>query len=229
MAVHCRTGRARYAIPDGPAREAAFGSLALEEFEDLGLADALRAAVAERPSVAARVAVVLLAEARGRADEGVTWEPGGTHLGIRVDLARYDDPEGLAAWARHVLGHAQDTADPAFGSRAGLAEARLGVPAWRASTCCGTRRRCAAAGRLRGCPPGGKAADSRSRHRSLDRRRPRGAPHAAVDACSTACSGPRRPTPSCTAWTDTPERHDAAAGPVARPGPTVPPVPLPGD
>lgn len=108
-----------YRVADPLARDAAFARLAVDEFERLGLADPLRQAIAERPSVAQRVRLVLLGDARGGSDEGVTWEPGGAHLGMRVADGRFDEPDGLLAWARHVLGHAADTLDPTFGYRAG--------------------------------------------------------------------------------------------------------------
>ena len=108
-----RTDRA-YELADGSERDAAFGGLALVEFEELGLAEPLRRALGERPVLASGVRALLLGEARGRQNEGVTVEPGGEHLGLRVDVARFGDPASLLAWARHVLGHAEDTLDPDF-------------------------------------------------------------------------------------------------------------------
>ena len=107
----------------------AFERLALAEFEELGLADTIRAAVQERVAVASRVRVVLLGEASGRYDEGVTWEPSGAHLGMRIEPARFDQPARLSDWAGHVLGHAEDTLDPDFGFRPGWIESALARPA----------------------------------------------------------------------------------------------------
>ncbi len=114
LAAHRRRTELVYAMADPAERGLAFGRLALAEFAELCLAEPLRVAVAERPAVAARARVVLLGEARGRLDEGVTCEPGGEHLGIRIEATWFDDPGGLLAWARHALGHAEDTLDPAF-------------------------------------------------------------------------------------------------------------------
>ena len=111
-----------YGVADPVARDAAFAELAVGEFERLGLAEPLRRAISERPAVADRVRVILVGDARGRSDEGITWEPGGLHLGIRIDGGRFRDPEDLLAWARHALGHAEDTIDPAFGFTPGWEE-----------------------------------------------------------------------------------------------------------
>ncbi len=88
--------------------------LRVTEFTELGLAAPLRQAIAERPALADRAQVMLVGEARAYRDEGVTCEPSGQHLGFRVDAARFADPAGLLGWARHALGHAEDTLDPAF-------------------------------------------------------------------------------------------------------------------
>lgn len=128
-AIHAARVEPLYDLPPGAEREAAFGHLALSEFEELGLAEALLSAIEERPDVARRVRVVLLGEARSASDEGVTWEPAGAHLGIRVDAARFDDPERLRHWARHVLGHAEDTLDPGFGFQPDWLETALAAPA----------------------------------------------------------------------------------------------------
>ena len=108
-----RAGRC-YEIDDQVERDAAFARLALAEFDELGLAEPLRHAVAERPPLARRVRVILAGEARGPVDEGVTCESGGQHLGVRVSVARLGDPGELLAWARHAMGHAEDTLDPTF-------------------------------------------------------------------------------------------------------------------
>ena len=104
-----------YAIIDTAEREVAFERLALAEFDALGLAQPILLAVTERPAVATRVRVALLGEARGRLDEGITCEPVGEHLGIRIEASRFEDPAALLAWARHALGHAEDALDPGFG------------------------------------------------------------------------------------------------------------------
>lgn len=126
---HADRSEALYTIADPRARESAFQRLALVEFEELGIADRIRDAIAARPLVRERVRQALLAEARGRAEEGVTWEPSGAHLGIKAEASRFDRPDGLAGWLEHVLGHAQDTLDAAFGFVPGRAEAVLPAPA----------------------------------------------------------------------------------------------------
>ena len=91
--------------------------------------------------MAERVRILLVGDARGRPDEGITWEPGGAHLGIRIDGARFGDPDDLLAWARHALGHAEDTIDPAFGFRPGWEETADGrIAAGTQADCiaCGT-------------------------------------------------------------------------------------------
>jgi len=128
-AAHAERVEPLYAIGDERERMAAFEALALAEFEELGLAGHIRMAVEARPAVASVVRMVLLGGANGRHDEGVTWEPTGAHLGLRVEPARFDRPDRLAAWADHVLGHAEDTLDPSFGFQPGLAESALGGPA----------------------------------------------------------------------------------------------------
>lgn len=115
LAAYRRRAEPLYGLDDAVARDAAFSQLAVGEFERLGLPDPLRRAVAERPVVADRVRIILIGDARGRSDEGITWEPDGAHLGIRIDGARFGNPEDVLAWARHALGHAEDTIDPAFG------------------------------------------------------------------------------------------------------------------
>jgi hypothetical protein len=112
--IHRRRADAAYAIGDTVERDAAFGRLAVREFEELRLAEPILVAIAERPAVACAARVVLVGEAGGRLDEGVTCEAGGAHLGFRVDPARFGDPGDLLGWARHVLGHAEDTLDPGF-------------------------------------------------------------------------------------------------------------------
>jgi hypothetical protein len=114
VAAHGRRAAPAYAIEDPVGRDAAFGRLALAEFAELDLAGPIRQALDERPALAGRVTTILIGEARGRHDEGVICERGGEHLGIRVEGWRLADPVALLAWARHALGHAEDTLDPAF-------------------------------------------------------------------------------------------------------------------
>jgi hypothetical protein len=120
--AHRRRADAAYAIDDTVERDAAFGRLAVREFEELRLAEPILVAIAERPNVARAARVVLVGEAGGRLDEGVTCEAGGAHLGFRVDPARFGNPGDLLGWARHVLGHAEDTLDPGFGFEPGWEE-----------------------------------------------------------------------------------------------------------
>ncbi len=122
LAAYRRRADSVYGLADPVGRDAAFAALAVDEFERLALAEPLRRAISERPAVADRVRIVLVGDARGRSDEGVTWEPGGVHLGIRIESDRFGDPDDLLAWARHALGHAEDTLDPAFGFRPGWEE-----------------------------------------------------------------------------------------------------------
>jgi hypothetical protein len=121
-AAHRRRADDAYAIADPGERDAAFVRLAVREFEELRLAEPILVALAERPAVADAVRIVLVGEAAGRLDEGVTCEAGGAHLGLRVDAARFGDPADLLGWSRHVLGHAEDTLDPAFGFEPGWEE-----------------------------------------------------------------------------------------------------------
>lgn len=114
LAEHRRRAEAAYGVEDPGAREAAFERAAQAEFEVLGLAGPLWTAVAERPELAARVRLLLIGEARGRADEGITCDPEAEHVGFRVEARRFDDPAGLLGWARHAVGHARDTLDPDF-------------------------------------------------------------------------------------------------------------------
>jgi len=115
LAAYRRRAEPVYSLDDPVARDAAFSQIAVGEFERLGLAEPLRRAISERPAVAHRVRIILVGDARGRSDEGITWEPGGAHLGIRVDGTRIGEQKDLLGWARHALGHAEDTIDPAFG------------------------------------------------------------------------------------------------------------------
>ena len=113
-AAHVRRADRAYRATDPAAREVEFARLALTEFHELGIAEPLKTAVAERPAIAGRTRVLLIGAARGKHDEGVTCEPDGEHLGFRVEVGRLADGPGLLRWARHALGHAEDTLDPDF-------------------------------------------------------------------------------------------------------------------
>lgn len=126
LAVYRDRTEPLYGLTDAVARDTAFARAAVAEFERLELGAPLTRAIDERPAVAELVEVVLVGSARGHTDEGITCEPGGAHLGIRVDGARFIDPEGLLAWARHALGHAEDTLDAAFGFTPGWEETAHG-------------------------------------------------------------------------------------------------------
>ncbi|MEX2184096.1 MAG: hypothetical protein WEC14_06585 [Chloroflexota bacterium] len=119
MAAHGRRADPIYDARDPASRDTAFARLALAEFTELALADPLLQAIAERPLLADRVRVVLIADARGHRDEGVTCEAGSEHLGFRIDASRFADADRLLEWARHALGHAEDTLDATFGFQRG--------------------------------------------------------------------------------------------------------------
>ncbi len=95
-------------------RDSDFAAIATLGFEELGLAEPLRAAIEERPALAMNARVLLVGQARAGHDEGVTCEPGGEHLGFRLEPRRFADAAALLSWARHALGHAEDTIDLAF-------------------------------------------------------------------------------------------------------------------
>lgn len=110
---HERAG-ALYDIDDPGAREVAFARLAETEFVALDLLAPVEEALAERPVLATRFGTVLVGEAQGRAQEGVTCDGERNLLGFRVLPSRFDDGAALHGWCRHALGHAEDTLDPAF-------------------------------------------------------------------------------------------------------------------
>lgn len=114
-ARHDRRAARAYDLDDPVERDREFAALARIEFDELGLADPLVSALDERPALAVRARVLLVGQARSGQDEGVTCEPRGEHVGFRIDPGRFADPATLARWARHALGHAEDTLDPAFG------------------------------------------------------------------------------------------------------------------
>jgi hypothetical protein len=206
-ALHADRVEPLYSLAAGPEREVAFERVALAEFEDLGFGDAIRGAIEERVEVASRVRAVLLAEAGSRLEEGVTWEPSGRHLGIRLELTRFDDHEGLVRWVRHVLGHAQDTLDRTFAFEPGWAETSLGAPAqgrfhrlWDVTV----DARLAAAGRSH---PGA----SREAHRSRLAAALPGAAASVVDALLDRLWDGQRPTfTELVAWSA--NRHAFAEG-----------------
>jgi len=199
-------------------RDAEFASLATLEFEELGLALPLRAAVVERPALAVHARTLLVGQARAGHDEGVTCEPRGEHLGFRLDPHRLADPTALLRWARHALGHAEDTLDPDFGF----------VPGWDGDGR-GVGIRTAAQGRLhrfwdisvdgrivaRGVP--GEA--DRARHLARLRADLPGAPDAAVQvAFSGLWEGTRPDFPTLLGWAERPATmlEGFAAGDVGR-------------
>lgn len=197
-----------YGLADAAERDEAFGRQAVHEFELLRLALPVVEALGERPALSARLRVVLLATARGRHDEGVTCEPGGEHLGVRLEAARFDDAAGLLAWARHVLGHAEDTLDPEFGFEPGWnapgggravaapAQARL-HRLWDV----GVDGRLAADGRLP------DALETFRRHRAALAAELPGLDGAAVDALAAQLwSGPRPSFGDLLAWAARPAR-----------------------
>lgn len=206
-AIHADRVEPLYSLAEGHDRDLAFERLALAEFEDFGFGDAIRGAIEERVEMASRVRAVLLAEARNRPDEGVTWEPSGMHLGIRLELARFDDEERLRDWARHVLGHAEDTLDPTFGFEPGWVERSLGAPAqgrfhrlWDVTV----DARLAAVGRSH-------AGASRETHRAQLAADLRGSPDPVVDALmSRLWDGPRPTFAELLAWSA--NRHAFAEG-----------------
>jgi hypothetical protein len=114
-ARHHERAAAAYAVPPGRLRDRLFARLAADEVEELGLLEPVRTALAEHPAVAEAVEVVLLARATSRGGETVTADRAGRRAGLRALAERFDDPAGLLAWARHALGHLDDSLDPAFG------------------------------------------------------------------------------------------------------------------
>lgn len=125
LAAHRVELESLYADVPLDGRDAAFGKLALAGFMRFGLAEPILRAIRERPSLVRAVRVVLLGTAAGRLEEGITCEPGGEHLGIRLEPGRLAERAALLGWARHVLGHAEDTLDPDFGFESSW-EARVG-------------------------------------------------------------------------------------------------------
>jgi hypothetical protein len=208
-AIHADRVEPLYSLAEGQDRDVAFERLALAEFEEFGFGDAIRQAIEERVDMASRVRAVLLAEARNRLDEGVTWEPSGTHVGIRLELARFDDHERLVNWVRHVLGHAEDTLDPTFAFQPGQVEASLGAPAqgrfhrlWDVTV----DARLAAVGRSH---PGA----SREAHRARLAADLPGSPDSVVDALMDRLwDGPRPTFAELAAWSV--DRHAFAFGSV---------------
>ena len=212
LAAHRARSDALYEIDDRAARDAAFGRLALAEFDDLGLVEPLGRAVAERPALAGRVRTLLIGESRGPFDEGVTCEPGGEHLGIRIDLARFAAAADLLAWARHAMGHAEDTLDPAFGFVPGWEErtgGRTGAMPGRLHRLWDVTvdARLAAGGRLPSAP-------ARRRHRERIAADLAGISPDTVDAVlELLWDGPRPAFPVLLAWAARPAVLVATAAP----------------
>lgn len=199
-ARHDRRCAHAYRIADAAERDAAFAAIARSEFAELGLADPLLEALDERPPLAERTRLLLVGQARASHDEGVTCEPGGAHLGVRLEPRRFVDRAGLLGWARHALGHAEDTLDPAFGF----------VPGWDGDGG-GAQVRTAAQARLHRLwdvsVDGRLAAVGRAGPRSSARHRQRlaadlpGASPAVVDAAfARLWDGPRPDFPTLMAW-----------------------------
>ncbi|MEW5989904.1 MAG: hypothetical protein AB1736_00985 [Chloroflexota bacterium] len=193
-----------YGIAEPALRAAAFGRFALAEFEAMGLAEPILRAIAERPGVAQRVRVALLGEARGRHDEGVTCEPQGEHLGFRIEASRFANPAAVLTWARHALGHAEDTLDPAFGFEPGWDE--VGGAAAAAAAQARLHRlwdvsvdgRLAAAGHL-------AVESARGRHRAAIGSDLRGVSEMAIEAVvARLWAGPRPTFPDLLDWATRP-------------------------
>lgn len=104
-----------YDTSEPDARERAFAELAMRELAELGLLGPIEAAFAERPVLSGATETALVGEADGRAGEGVTADPKRRLIGLRVRADRFGDLAALGAWARHTLGHVEDTVEPAFG------------------------------------------------------------------------------------------------------------------
>lgn len=118
-----------YDVDDPVRRDAAFARWAVTWFHELGLARPLLAAIEERPALSTPTRVLLVGDAGRASDEGVTCEPGGAHLGVRCAVSRFGDPARLLSWARHAMGHAEDTLDPAFGFEPRWDEGAVAAPA----------------------------------------------------------------------------------------------------
>lgn len=200
LALHARRTDRIYGLAEGATRNEAFTRLAVAEFDELHLAEPLRRAVAERPALASRTGSILIGQARSAHDEGVTCEPDGEHLGFRVEVWRFTEPEGLLTWARHALGHAEDTLDPSFGF----------VPGWDGDGT-GAAIRSAAQGRLhrlwdvtvdgRLAAAGYQGSARRARHRERLAADLSGAPDAAVEvAFDRLWNGPRPDFPTLLGW-----------------------------
>ena len=115
LARHHERAAAVYALTDGAARERAFERMAMDELAELRLMAPLAEALAERPALAAAAETALVVEAPAEAAEGVTCDPATRRLGVTVLERRFDEPAALRRWARHALGHAEDTLDLSFG------------------------------------------------------------------------------------------------------------------
>ena len=111
-----------YLLPEGEARERAFADLHAQWFEQLGLGEPIRAALAELPLLAEACAQCVVARALTRHDEGadllVDDRRGETvrrSTAIRLRATAFEAPQALLAMLRAELLHVADMVDPAFG------------------------------------------------------------------------------------------------------------------
>ncbi|HWP62992.1 MAG TPA: hypothetical protein VNO86_05935, partial [Candidatus Binatia bacterium] len=208
---HERAARA-YAVPPGRIRDRLFARLAADEVEEFRLLDPVRTALAERPALGEALDVVLLARAPSPAGETVTGDRARRRAGIRAIAERFDDPAALLAWARHALGHLEDTLDPAFGFDPGWERWADGASAerlhalWDASV----DGRAARAGR----PVFGSSADGCRRR--LVALLPPGSDAVAADLVDRCWRGDRPDFATLRAWAE--GRYPTTVAPGSAPG-----------
>jgi hypothetical protein len=133
-AFHRERERCYEARPE--EREARFGACFQAWFDRLGLAGALEAALAERPTIADRVAQARISVARRRKEQGVELfvaPPDGVAperdrrlLHVRVLATVLADRKAALAMLRPELLHVADMLDPEFGYRPELPPAESG-------------------------------------------------------------------------------------------------------
>lgn len=131
-----RLREAAYSEPDASRRERRFEQAHAALFEDLGLVEPLREAVAAFPVLEAASGCVVFRHVSTPPEEGADWlvpAAGRGRVMVRLRAARLADPAApgapLDAWLRHELAHAADLADPAFLFDQGLLGAGGGTPA----------------------------------------------------------------------------------------------------